>query len=239
MWCLAALLLALVAIASPAQAQAQAPALPSGTVQRVVDGDSLWLTPARGGAPLQIRLLGIDAPEICQAWGAEARQALLERVADRPLQWRAKGRDKHGRVLATLYAEGRDLNAEMVVEGHAWSTRYKWDRGPYVKEERIASALGRGLHAGRGAQMPRDFRRSHGPCTSLTPARAADAPAARAPAAPVPSTPAATLWRCDGRTQCSQMRSCAEATFFLQNCPGVKMDGDGDGIPCESQWCRR
>lgn len=58
MWCLAALLLALVAIASPAQAQAQAPALPSGTVQRVVDGDSLWLTPARGGAPLQIRRAG-------------------------------------------------------------------------------------------------------------------------------------------------------------------------------------
>lgn len=44
-------------------------------------------------------------------------------------------------------------------------------------------------------------------------------------------------FRCDGRTYCSQMTSCAEATFFLKNCPGVKMDGDGDGIPCESQWC--
>ncbi|MCU0805033.1 MAG: excalibur calcium-binding domain-containing protein [Burkholderiales bacterium] len=33
------------------------------------------------------------------------------------------------------------------------------------------------------------------------------------------------------------MTSCAEATFFLSNCPGVKMDGDGDGIPCEEQWC--
>ncbi len=45
-------------------------------------------------------------------------------------------------------------------------------------------------------------------------------------------------YRCDGRTHCSQMTSCAEATFFLRNCPGVKMDGDGDGIPCEQQWCR-
>jgi hypothetical protein len=35
------------------------------------------------------------------------------------------------------------------------------------------------------------------------------------------------------------MRSCAEATFFLQNCSGVQMDGDGDGIPCETQWCLR
>ncbi len=43
---------------------------------------------------------------------------------------------------------------------------------------------------------------------------------------------------CDGRTHCSQMTSCAEATYFLKNCPGVKMDGDNDGVPCEQQWCR-
>ena len=42
--------------------------------------------------------------------------------------------------------------------------------------------------------------------------------------------------KCDGRTHCSQMTSCAEATFFLKNCPGTKMDGNNDGIPCESQW---
>lgn len=42
---------------------------------------------------------------------------------------------------------------------------------------------------------------------------------------------------CDGRTHCSQMRSCSEAKFFLKNCPGVKMDGNHDGVPCEKQWC--
>jgi hypothetical protein len=42
---------------------------------------------------------------------------------------------------------------------------------------------------------------------------------------------------CDGRVYCSQMTSCAEAEYFLQNCPGVKMDGGGDGVPCERQWC--
>lgn len=45
-------------------------------------------------------------------------------------------------------------------------------------------------------------------------------------------------FQCDGRTLCSQMSSCAEATFFLKQCPGAKMDGDGDGVPCESQWCQ-
>lgn len=44
---------------------------------------------------------------------------------------------------------------------------------------------------------------------------------------------------CDGRIYCSQMTSCAEATYFLKNCPGTKMDGDGDGVPCERQWCSK
>jgi cold shock CspA family protein len=42
---------------------------------------------------------------------------------------------------------------------------------------------------------------------------------------------------CDGRRYCSQMTSCDEATNFLRHCPGTEMDGDGDGVPCESQWC--
>ncbi|MDM7950284.1 excalibur calcium-binding domain-containing protein [Hydrogenophaga sp.] len=28
-----------------------------------------------------------------------------------------------------------------------------------------------------------------------------------------------------------------KAKLFLKNCPGMEMDGDGDGIPCEQQWC--
>lgn len=42
---------------------------------------------------------------------------------------------------------------------------------------------------------------------------------------------------CDGRTYCSEMTSCSEAQYFLENCPDTKMDGDHDGIPCEQQWC--
>lgn len=61
------------------------------------------------------------------------------------------------------------------------------------------------------------------------------APAAHVIQAP-PVAPGSTF-TCDGRTRCSQMTSCAEATFFLKQCPGTQMDGDGDGTPCESQWC--
>jgi cold shock CspA family protein len=69
--------------------------------------------------------------------------------------------------------------------------------------------------------------------------------AATHPSLPTPTphavraSPAALLpsFACDGRTMCSQMTSCAEATFFTRQCPGARMDGDGDGKPCESQWC--
>lgn len=62
---------------------------------------------------------------------------------------------------------------------------------------------------------------------------------------PVQSQPFATelppasapRFQCDGRQHCSQMTSCQEAKFFLKNCPDTKMDGDGDGVPCEQQWC--
>jgi hypothetical protein len=60
-----------------------------------------------------------------------------------------------------------------------------------------------------------------------------------APSAPTRliSNPApASRFSCDGRTHCSHMTSCAEAKYFIQNCPNTKMDGDGDGVPCERQW---
>ncbi|MGB3225440.1 MAG: excalibur calcium-binding domain-containing protein [Desulforhopalus sp.] len=51
------------------------------------------------------------------------------------------------------------------------------------------------------------------------------------------STSNSSRYTCEGKTHCNQMTSCEEATFYQQNCPGTKMDGDGDGVPCESQWC--
>ena len=42
---------------------------------------------------------------------------------------------------------------------------------------------------------------------------------------------------CQGKTHCSQMTSCEEAMFYLANCPNQQTDGNGDGEPCESQWC--
>ena len=43
-------------------------------------------------------------------------------------------------------------------------------------------------------------------------------------------------FQCQGKVWCSQMSSYEEAVFYLRNCPGTKMDGDGDGDPCEQQF---
>ena len=218
-----------------------------GTVTRIVDGDSLWVTPAAGSegalpraapaAPIEVRLLGIDAPEICQPHGLEARDALREIVLDRPVELKSVGRDTFGRLLATITLENLNVNGRLVAEGHAWSSRQKWDQGPYVKQERQAKALSRGLHAAGGAVMPSDFRRSHGPCHGEAAVAAAAAAPAPAPTPAPVALPSRAAFRCDGRTRCTQMRSCDEAKFFLKNCPGVQMDGDRDGLPCEQQWC--
>jgi hypothetical protein len=78
-------------------------------------------------------------------------------------------------------------------------------------------------------------------------AKAGDASVAPTPSANTPVTPVpapvmqAATYKCDGRKYCSQMTSCEEAKYFLNNCPGVNMDnyGEGNGIPCERQWCKR
>jgi uncharacterized protein (TIGR03437 family) len=39
---------------------------------------------------------------------------------------------------------------------------------------------------------------------------------------------------CGSKTLCGQMESCAEAKYYLNVCKVNRLDGDGDGVPCES-----
>ena len=51
----------------------------------------------------------------------------------------------------------------------------------------------------------------------------------------VPSTRESNT--CGDKRYCGQMTSCAEAMFYYRSCGVTRLDGDGDGIPCES-LCR-
>jgi endonuclease YncB( thermonuclease family) len=138
----------------------------TGRVSWVSDGDTLWLQAVSGGKPVKVRILGIDAPEGCQAGGAEATARLLALVKRRQLQAFPSGSDDYGRVLARLELDHVDIGRQLVLEGLAWSYRFKQDPGPYATEEAQARAARRGLHQQPQALRPRDFRRQHGPCVA-------------------------------------------------------------------------
>jgi len=162
----AASLLLGAATAVAAAPKQPAPPDPAGTVTRIVDGDTLWvMTADADAAPLVVRLEGIDAPERCQSGGPEAAAAMTKMALGRQVVLHVKARDNHGRLVARALRDGEfDLGDRLVRDGHAWSARYRYDRGPYVAQERMAAALKRGVHADAAALLPAEFRRRHGPC---------------------------------------------------------------------------
>jgi len=46
-----------------------------------------------------------------------------------------------------------------------------------------------------------------------------------------------TDFKCEGKTQCTEIASCKEAIFYQDNCGNTEIDEDNDGIPCEEQLC--
>jgi len=137
----------------------------SGTVTHVTDGDTIWVRPDEPNRkPVKLRLVGIDAPERCQAWGAESTVALTSQVLHRHVEVPTRGVDAHGRLLGGLMLDGRDVSAWMVEHGHAWSSRFHRHPGPYAQEQRAAQARGAGLFGDAAAIEPWLFRKAHGPC---------------------------------------------------------------------------
>ena len=134
------------------------------TVTRVSDGDTLWVRMDDGGTRRKLRLIGIDAPELCQSHGAEARAALAALVLGRQIAIESRFDDDYGRALAQVTQDGRDIARWLVAHGHAWSPGFRWHPGRYAQEERQARSARAGLWAQDQPMSPRDFRASHGPC---------------------------------------------------------------------------
>ena len=57
-----------------------------------------------------MRLNGIDAPEIGQAFGAVSRDGLRALVLRKSVTIHGEERDRYGRTLARLEIEGHDVN---------------------------------------------------------------------------------------------------------------------------------
>jgi endonuclease YncB( thermonuclease family) len=156
--------LTMLLAAGGAAAQSKPRAAPiEGVINRIIDGDSLVVQP-EGKPPIEVRLRDIDAPELCQDYGPEAKKELERLALGKKAELTVSGRDQFGRSIGTVVVDGQSLSKVMVAEGHAWSTRTRFDRGPLMKEERMAIALRRGLHSAGNAVLPKDFRKTHGPC---------------------------------------------------------------------------
>ncbi|MFN3370905.1 MAG: thermonuclease family protein [Sphingomonadaceae bacterium] len=136
------LILLLMAFASPLAAAGF-----EGVVVRVKDGDSLLIERARERRVEEVRLHAIDAPELGQPWGIQARSALRRLVQGRPVRVETLGRDRYGRWLGRVTVGRVDVNLALVEGGHAWAVR-GYGAGPaLVQAQRDAKAAGRGLWA--------------------------------------------------------------------------------------------
>jgi micrococcal nuclease len=135
-----------------------------GIVTHVVDGDSLWVRPAPGAAALEVRLQGIDAPEICQHFGTQARDALAALVLHRRVTLTTRSRDRYQRTLARISVGSQDVGAWMVARGYAWSNGWRDSGGPYAQQQAQARAARLGLWGSGRGMAPREFRKRHGSC---------------------------------------------------------------------------
>jgi endonuclease YncB( thermonuclease family) len=126
-------------------------------VADAIDGDSLRIGTA------EVRLIGLDAPELAQTCrvsgretpcGREARAHLRRLVSSGLVTCIGAERDRYGRLLARCRVRGIDINAAMVRDGHAVAF------GAYQTEEAEARAGYRGIWAGT-FERPRDWRALH------------------------------------------------------------------------------
>ena len=185
------------------------------------DGDTVTVLGDFSGTREQrrLRLTEIDTPERGQPWGTRSRQALADKVFQRQVRIASEGEDRYGRLLGRIYLGDRDINREMIREGHAWVYRQYSSDIFLLEDERLAQEQRAGLWSLPDAERvpPWEWRRGK-----------------RRPApAQVGASPATASFRCGGKTYCREMSSCEEARFFLRQCGMTRLDGDGDGIPCE------
>ena len=127
------------------------------TVSRVVDGDTIEISPAVDGNE-EVRLIGVDTPETkdpsegIEPYGPEAstfatRELSGERVE---LEFDVERTDRYGRLVAYVYlseASGQMFNEELLEEGYAQAypyppnTKYE-DRFAEAQEEAKIGGLG-------------------------------------------------------------------------------------------------
>jgi micrococcal nuclease len=132
---------------------------------RALDGDSLRVEHA--GEVLEVRLIGVDAPEYRQEYSRKAKDFSRNFCQGKTLrlEFDRERNDRYGRTLAYVYAEDHMLNKELVRAGLAIPLRIKpntryYDRFKQAEEQ--ARREKRGFWIKGGLDMtPSRWRRTH------------------------------------------------------------------------------
>lgn len=128
----------------------------SGSVVAIHDGDTL--TVLVGTTQHKIRLNGIDAPELGQAWSQRSRELLASLCFGKTVRVRVLDTDKYGRELGDVYAGEVFVNAELVRAGLAWHYKAYSRDTALAALEAEARAQKRGLWADANPIPPWDYR---------------------------------------------------------------------------------
>jgi micrococcal nuclease len=86
------------------------------TVAEVIDGDTIELSNGQ-----RVRLQGVDAPELRNIWGREAKSFVEEKIEHKQieLEYDYQLSDKYDRLLAYVWIEKQMLNELLLQEGLA------------------------------------------------------------------------------------------------------------------------
>ncbi|MBM3459791.1 MAG: hypothetical protein FJX77_14820 [Armatimonadetes bacterium] len=129
----------------------------SATVTRIVDGDTFHVL--RDGKDVTIQVHGIDAPELKQEFGTQAKKMLTDRLMGKTVRLVEKETDRFGRLVAQVYLDSTDVSAEMVRGGGAWA--YVHFSKDYVAQEQEARKAKRGLWAAENPKAPWTWRKEN------------------------------------------------------------------------------
>lgn len=113
-------------------------------VLRVKDGDSLVIQRYDVKRTSEIRLVGIDAPELAQPWGIQSRSGLRRIVQGKDVTVEVTDRDRYGRLVGKVWQGRAYVNAAMTLSGNAWA----FDR--YLPDKAIRAGHNEAEKARRG-----------------------------------------------------------------------------------------
>jgi endonuclease YncB( thermonuclease family) len=129
------------------------------TVTHVADGDSFHARDIRG-RKLEIRILGIDAPERNQPFADASRRALIKLIRGKEIEIHVAEPDRHGRLVSRIVQGGVDVGHAQLKSGMAWV--YPWAQtmpSGYREAERAARAARAGLWRDPKPREPWKYRR--------------------------------------------------------------------------------